>query len=48
MRPSRATERTLTIPQFLDTEKISASHRHGLLQFTLPLKESVKPRRVES
>lgn len=40
-------EQTLTIPQFLDTEKISASHRHGLLQLTLPLKESVKPRRVE-
>ena len=41
-------EQTLTIPQFLDTKKISASHRHGLLQLTLPLKESVKPRRVES
>ena len=40
-------EQTLTIPQFLDREKISASHRHGLLQLTLPLKESVKPRRVE-
>ncbi|MBA2603350.1 MAG: hypothetical protein H0U94_07170 [Acidobacteria bacterium] len=38
----------MTIPQFLDTKKISASHRHGLLQLTLPLKESVKPRRVES
>lgn len=45
--PAARYEQTLTIPQFLDTEKISASHRHGLLQLTLPLKESVKPRRVE-
>jgi HSP20 family protein len=40
-------EQTLTIPQFLDLEKISASHRYGMLQLTLPLKESVKPRRVQ-
>lgn len=40
-------EQTLTIPQFLDLEKLSATHRHGLLQLTLPLKESVKPRRVQ-
>ena len=40
-------EQTLTIPPFLDIEKISASHRHGLLHLTLPSKESVKPRRVE-
>jgi len=40
-------EQTLTIPQFLNLEKLSASHRHGLLRLTLPLKESVKPRRVE-
>ena len=40
-------EQTLTVPQFLDLEKISASHRHGMLQLTLPLKESVKPRRIQ-
>jgi len=40
-------EQTLTVPQFLDIEKVSASHRHGLLQLTVPLKESVKPRRVQ-
>ena len=39
-------EQTLVIPQFLDLEKLSASNRHGMLQLTLPLKESVKPRRV--
>jgi HSP20 family protein len=39
-------EQTFTVPQFLDLEKLSASHRHGMLRLTLPLKESVKPRRV--
>ena len=39
-------EQSFTVPQFLDVEKISASHRHGMLQLTLPVKESVKPRRI--
>jgi HSP20 family molecular chaperone IbpA len=40
-------EQTVTLPQFLDVDKLSASHRHGMLQLTLPLKESVRPRRIE-
>jgi HSP20 family protein len=40
-------EQTLIIPQFLDLEKLTASHRHGMLRLTLPLRESVKPRRVQ-
>ena len=40
-------EQTLMIPQFLDLEKLNASHRHGMLRLTLPLKDSVKPRRVQ-
>ena len=40
-------EQTLVIPQFLDLEKLTASHRHGMLRLTLPLKESVKPRRIQ-
>ena len=40
-------EQTLVIPQFLDLEKLQASHRHGMLRLTLPLKESVKPRRIQ-
>jgi HSP20 family protein len=40
-------EQTLTVPQFLDLDKLRASHRHGLLQLTVPLKESVKPRRIQ-
>jgi HSP20 family protein len=40
-------EQTFAVPQFLDVEKLTASHRHGMLRLTLPLKESVKPRRVQ-
>jgi HSP20 family protein len=40
-------EQTITVPQFVDLEKVSASHRHGLLELTLPLVESVKPRRIQ-
>lgn len=40
-------EQTLTVPQFLDLDKIGASYKHGMLRLTLPVKESVKPRRVE-
>jgi HSP20 family protein len=40
-------EQRLAFPQFLDLDKLSASHRHGMLRLTLPLKESVKPRRVQ-
>ena len=40
-------EQTLIIPPFLDLEKLAASHRHGMLRLTLPLKESVKPRRIQ-
>lgn len=40
-------EQTLTIPQFLDLDKIQASHRHGMLELTIPVKETVKPRRIQ-
>jgi HSP20 family protein len=40
-------EQTVTVPQFLDLEKMTATHRHGMLELTLPLKESVKPRRIQ-
>jgi HSP20 family protein len=40
-------EQTLTVPQFLDLDKLTASHRHGMLRLALPLKESVKPRRIQ-
>lgn len=40
-------EQTLAIPQFLDLEKISATHRHGMLELTVPIKEAIKPRRIQ-
>jgi len=40
-------EQTLTVPQFLDLDRLKASHRHGMLRLTLPIRDSVKPRRVE-
>jgi HSP20 family protein len=40
-------EQTLTIPQFLDVDRLAASHKHGILQLTVPVKDSVKPRRIE-
>jgi HSP20 family protein len=40
-------EQQFNIPQFLDLEKLTASHRHGMLRLTVPLKQSVKPRRIQ-
>jgi len=40
-------QQTLNVPQFLDLERITASHQHGMLRLTVPLKESVKPRRIQ-
>jgi len=39
-------EQSFAVPQFLDVEKMHASYRHGMLQLTLPLTDSVKPRRI--
>jgi HSP20 family protein len=40
-------EQTLTVPPFLDIDRISAAHHHGMLQLTIPIKDSVKPRRIQ-
>jgi HSP20 family protein len=40
-------EQTLAVPQFLDLEKVSATHRHGMLELTVPIKDAVKPRRIQ-
>ena len=40
-------EQSFTVPQFLDLEKMTAAFRHGMLELTLPLRESVKPRRIQ-
>lgn len=40
-------EQSLTVPQFVDLEKLAATHKHGMLRIALPIKDSVKPRLVE-
>lgn len=40
-------EQSLTVPQFVDLDKLTATHRHGMLRLSLPMKDSVKPRRIE-
>jgi HSP20 family protein len=40
-------EQSFTVPQFLDLEKMTAAHKHGMLRLTVPLKDSVKPRRIQ-
>ncbi len=45
--PATRFEQTLAVPQFADLDKLSATHRHGMLTLLLPIKDSVKPRRIE-
>ena len=40
-------EQTVTLPRILDLDGIRATHRHGMLVLTVPLEESVKPRRIQ-
>lgn len=40
-------EQSLTVPQFVDLDKLTATHRHGMLRLSLPIKDSVKPRQIE-
>jgi HSP20 family protein len=40
-------EQTFSVPRFLDLDRMTASHRHGMLVLTLPIQEAVKPRRIE-
>jgi HSP20 family protein len=39
-------ERAFTLPANVDTEKVSADYVHGVLELTLPLAETAKPRRI--
>jgi HSP20 family protein len=40
-------EREFTLPDAIDAEHVQAIYRHGMLELTLPLKESAKPRRIQ-
>jgi|EndMetStandDraft_3_1072993.scaffolds.fasta_scaffold118413_2 HSP20 family protein len=39
-------EQRISVPDTVDAEHISATLEHGLLDITLPLKATVKPRRI--
>ena len=36
-----------TVPPFLDVDHVTATHRHGMLVLALPVRESVRPRRIQ-
>jgi HSP20 family protein len=40
-------EQTITVPPLLELDDMAATHRHGMLELTLPVRDSVKPRRIE-
>jgi HSP20 family protein len=39
--------RSFTLPNVVDTDKIKAEHRDGVLRVTLPKKEEAKPRQIQ-
>lgn len=46
-RPYGTFSRQLLLAETLDTERIAAEYRDGVLQLTIPVKEQAKPRRVD-
>jgi len=42
-----AFSRSYRVPRNVDTEKVSASYKEGLLKIGLPKKEEAKPRRIQ-
>lgn len=40
-------EQAITVPDTVDTNRIAASCRHGLLEVCLPVKEAIRPRRIQ-
>ena len=40
-------ERSFTLPEVVDTEKVHAAFDNGMLELTLPVAEETKPRRIE-
>ena len=39
--------RTITLPSEVDTDKVKAAYKDGVLNITLPKPESVKPKQIE-
>lgn len=46
-RPAAAFSRSFTIPSDVDTEKVTASLKDGLLTLTLPKAEAAKPKQID-
>jgi HSP20 family protein len=46
-QPYARFEQAITVPNIVDLEKVKASYRYGMLDVTLPWKDSVKPRRIQ-
>ncbi|HMU53970.1 MAG TPA: Hsp20/alpha crystallin family protein [Nitrospira sp.] len=44
---SKPFERRFRLPNFVNQEKASATHKHGLLIIAFPKREEAKPRRIE-
>jgi HSP20 family protein len=42
-----AFERTLSLPEGVDTQKLAAEYRNGVLEITAPISASALPRRIE-
>ena len=40
-------ERTFTLPSNVNADQVTAAYRYGMLELTLPIAESAKPRRIE-
>lgn len=40
-------EREFTLPQDIDTKRVQATYRHGMLELVLPLAEAAKPHRID-
>jgi HSP20 family protein len=40
-------EREFTVPSDIDADRVEARYHDGVLELTLPVKESAKPRRIE-
>ena len=40
-------EREFTLPEEIDTKRVQATYRHGMLELSLPLAEAARPHRIK-
>jgi HSP20 family protein len=46
-RPYGTFSRTFSLPTIVDSEKVKASHKDGILRIVLPKKEETKPKQIK-